>query len=76
MPSDCRRRDSKRPTRYSSRNRSKSITTALIQLLAQYLLLAKDEEMFKEWLKDEIEMKGKHLNDCSNCITEWSRAFM
>lgn len=60
---------------YAKRLQEKGFEKAY-QLLAQYLLLSKDEEMFKEWLKDEIEMKGKHLKDCSNCITEWSRAFM
>jgi hypothetical protein len=45
-------------------------------LLGQYLLINKDEEMFKEWLKDEVGMNGKHLNDCHNCISEWTRSYV
>lgn len=74
---------------YAKRLEEKGFTKAY-QLLAQYLLFTKDEEMFQEWLKvsfnlprplhplfqDEISMKGKHLKDCSTCISEWSRAFM
>ncbi|CAG5088707.1 Oidioi.mRNA.OKI2018_I69.PAR.g11940.t1.cds [Oikopleura dioica] len=60
---------------YAKRLEEKGYTKAY-QLLAQYLLFTKDEEMFQEWLKDEISMKGKHLKDCSTCISEWSRAFM
>jgi hypothetical protein len=45
-------------------------------LLGQYLLINKDEEMFKEWLKEEVGMNGKHLNDCHNCINEWTRSYV
>merc|ERR1712227_524985 len=45
-------------------------------LLGQFLLLNKDEEMFKEWLKEEVGVKGKHLNDCTNCISEWTRSYV
>jgi len=45
-------------------------------LLGQYLLLNKDEEMFKEWLKEEAGIKGKHVNDCNNCISEWTRSYV
>ena len=45
-------------------------------LLGQFLILNKDEEMFKEWLKEEVKMSGKHLNDCFNCISEWTRSYV
>jgi predicted flap endonuclease-1-like 5' DNA nuclease len=60
---------------YAARLQEKGFEKAY-QVLGQYLLLCKDEELFQEWLKDEVEMKGKHLKDCTNCIAEWSRSFM
>ena len=45
-------------------------------LLGQFLLLNKDEELFKEWLKEEVGIKGKHLNDCNNCMAEWTRSYV
>merc|ERR1712048_846322 len=60
---------------YAARMKEKGFEKAY-QVLGQYLLLTKEEELFKEWLKDEFEMKGKHLNDCSACISEWARSFI
>jgi hypothetical protein len=45
-------------------------------LLGQFLLLNKDEENFKEWLKEEVSMNGKHLNDCCACMSEWTRSYV
>jgi len=60
---------------YAERLKNKGFEKAYM-LLGQFLLLSKDEEMFQEWLKEEIDMKGKHVKDCSGCIAEWSRSFI
>ncbi|WAR18794.1 BAF-like protein [Mya arenaria] len=41
-------------------------------VLGQYLVLRKDEELFKEWLKDITGANKKQQNDCYTCLKEWS----
>ena len=45
-------------------------------LLGQFLLVNKDEEMFKEWLKEEISMTAKYQKDATECIAEWTRSYV
>lgn len=40
-------------------------------LLGQFLLLNKDEEMFVDWLKDEFGMAERYAKSTSNCLTVW-----
>lgn len=59
---------------YGEKLKEKGFDKAYV-LLGQFLLLKKDEELFREWLI-EIGLKGKHLVDCSTCIKEWCDAFL
>ncbi|XP_075044818.1 barrier-to-autointegration factor [Mixophyes fleayi] len=45
-------------------------------LLGQFLVLRKDEELFKDWLKDICGANAKQARDCSGCLKEWCDAFM
>ena len=57
-------------------NSGKKFLFQAYNLLGQFLLLNKDEELFKEWLKEEAGVKGKHVNDCNNCMAEWTRSYV
>ena len=45
-------------------------------VLGQFLILNKDEDLFKTWLKDTIKANAKQANDCFTCLNEWSNNFM
>ena len=45
-------------------------------VLGQFLLLKKDEELFKEWFKDISKGNNKQAGDCYNCLREWTEAFI
>ena len=45
-------------------------------VLGQFLLLKKDEEMFREFLKTEINANKKQGGDCFNCLNDWCEAFL
>ncbi|KAM8940316.1 barrier-to-autointegration factor isoform 1-T1 [Pelodytes ibericus] len=45
-------------------------------ILGQFLLLKKDEELFKEWLKEVCSANAKQARDCSGCLKEWCDAFL
>lgn len=45
-------------------------------VLGQFLLLKKDEEMFREWLKDLVNANKKQSLDCYTCLKEWCDAFL
>ncbi|XP_059811207.1 barrier-to-autointegration factor A-like [Hypanus sabinus] len=45
-------------------------------VLGQYLVLNKDEGMFKEWLSDTCQANSKQSSDCHTCLREWSDAFL
>ncbi|XP_039259682.1 barrier-to-autointegration factor B-like [Styela clava] len=45
-------------------------------LLGQFLLLKKDEEMFRDWLLTEIKMRDRDAINCASCLKEWSDAFL
>ncbi|CAH2324940.1 barrier-to-autointegration factor [Pelobates cultripes] len=45
-------------------------------VLGQFLLLKKDEELFKEWLKDSCSANAKQSRDCCGCLKEWCDAFL
>ncbi|XP_035692913.1 barrier-to-autointegration factor B-like [Branchiostoma floridae] len=45
-------------------------------VLGQFLLLKKDEEMFKEWLKDTVFANEREAHGCFYCLKEWCDAFL
>ncbi|XP_077448419.1 barrier-to-autointegration factor [Stigmatopora argus] len=45
-------------------------------VLGQFLVLKKDEELFREWLKDTCGANTKQQGDCFNCLKEWCDAFL
>lgn len=45
-------------------------------VLGQFLVLKKDEELFRDWLKDTCGANVKQQGDCYNCLSEWCNAFL
>ncbi|XP_005181683.1 barrier-to-autointegration factor [Musca domestica] len=45
-------------------------------VLGQYLVLKKDEELFKEWMKDTCNASSKQASDCYNCLNDWCEEFL
>lgn len=45
-------------------------------VLGQFLLLKKNDELFKEWLKETCGANKKQQADCCTCLNEWVEAFM
>lgn len=45
-------------------------------VLGQYLVLKKDEELFKEWMKDTCNASSKQSSDCFNCLNDWCEEFL
>ncbi|XP_029642901.1 barrier-to-autointegration factor B [Octopus sinensis] len=40
-------------------------------VLGQFLLLNKDEELFKDWISETINANAKQGRDCFNCLKTW-----
>ena len=45
-------------------------------VLGQFLVLKKDEELFKDWLNQTCGANSKQQNDCYTCLKEWCNAFL
>lgn len=45
-------------------------------VLGQFLVLRKDEELFREWLKDTCGANTKQQGDCYGCLREWCDSFL
>ncbi|XP_002134287.1 barrier-to-autointegration factor-like [Drosophila pseudoobscura] len=45
-------------------------------VLGQYLVLKKDEELFKYWMKDVCHASSKQASDCYNCLNDWCEEFL
>uniref|UniRef100_A0A3Q3W3D2 BAF nuclear assembly factor 1 n=1 Tax=Mola mola TaxID=94237 RepID=A0A3Q3W3D2_MOLML len=45
-------------------------------VLGQFLVLKKDEELFRDWLKDACQANSKQQGDCYSCLKEWCDAFL
>lgn len=45
-------------------------------VLGQFLVLKKDEELFRDWLKDTCGANAKQQGDCYGCLKEWCDAFL
>ncbi|KAK6182862.1 hypothetical protein SNE40_010451 [Patella caerulea] len=44
-------------------------------VLGKFLMLDKQEEAFKCWLKDTCAANCKQQNDCYMCLKDWCDAF-
>jgi barrier-to-autointegration factor len=45
-------------------------------VLGQYLILKKDADLFKEWLKDTTNANSKQAADCYQCLSDWCEEFL
>lgn len=45
-------------------------------VLGQFLVLKKDDEMFKDWLKETCGANAKQQGDCHQCLKEWCDNFL
>ncbi|KAJ3588948.1 hypothetical protein NHX12_009801 [Muraenolepis orangiensis] len=45
-------------------------------VLGQFLVLKKDEELFRDWLKDTCSANSKQQGDCYGCLREWCDSFL
>ncbi len=45
-------------------------------VLGQFLILKKDCELFKDWLKTTCGANSKQQGDCYTCLKEWCDAFL
>ncbi|KAL8600493.1 Barrier-to-autointegration factor [Nucella lapillus] len=45
-------------------------------VLGQFLVLKKDEELFKDWLKETCGANAKQQGDCHACLVEWCNHFL
>ena len=45
-------------------------------VLGQFLVLKKNEEMFKDWLHDTCGANSKQQRDCYGCLSEWCASFL
>jgi hypothetical protein len=45
-------------------------------LLGQFLVMKKDEENFKEWLKDACGANALQATNCFECLNEWCNSYI
>lgn len=45
-------------------------------VLGQYLVLKKDSELFKEWMKEVCQANSKQASDCYQCLNDWCDEFL
>ena len=45
-------------------------------VLGQFLILKKNEDIFKKWLNDTCGAAPKQQLDCYNCLKEWCNTFL
>ncbi|XP_076024655.1 barrier-to-autointegration factor [Genypterus blacodes] len=45
-------------------------------VLGQFLVLKKDDELFRDWLKDVCGANSKQQKDCYGCLKEWCDSFL
>ena len=45
-------------------------------VLGQFLVLKKDEDLFKDWLNQTTGANKKQQDDCYKCLVEWVNAFL
>ncbi|KAH8289284.1 hypothetical protein KR054_002999 [Drosophila jambulina] len=45
-------------------------------VLGQFLVLKKDKELFKDWMKEVCQASTKQATDCHKCLTDWCEGFL
>jgi hypothetical protein len=45
-------------------------------LLGQFLVLKKDEENFKDWLKETCGANSLQASNCFECLNEWCNSYI
>lgn len=45
-------------------------------LLGQFLLLKKDEELFKDWMKETCGANSHQSNNAFTCLKEWCNSYI
>lgn len=45
-------------------------------VLGQFLVLKKNQELFKEWMKDTCSANSKQATDCWQCLNDWCEEFL
>jgi len=45
-------------------------------VLGQFLVLKKNQELFKEWMKDTCSANSKQSTDCWQCLSDWCEEFL
>lgn len=45
-------------------------------LLGQFLVLKKDEENFKDWLKETCQANAHQAGNCCECLQEWCNSYI
>lgn len=45
-------------------------------MLGQYLVLKKDADLFKEWMKETCNANSKQAADCYQCLNDWCEEFL
>nr|XP_057932960.1 barrier-to-autointegration factor-like isoform X2 [Doryrhamphus excisus] len=45
-------------------------------VLGQFLVLKKEEDLFRDWLKHICGANSKQQGDCFACLNEWCEAFL
>lgn len=45
-------------------------------VLGQFLVLKKNEELFKDWLNQTCNANAKQQSDCFKCLQQWCDAFL
>jgi len=45
-------------------------------VLGQFLVLKKNDELFKDWLNQICGANAKQQKDCHQCLKEWCDAFL
>ena len=45
-------------------------------VLGQFLVLKKNQELFRDWLNQTCKANAKQQNDCYQCLKEWCDAFL
>lgn len=53
-----------------------SSTLQAYTVLGQYLVLKKDSELFKEWMKEVCQANSKQAADCYQCLNDWCDEFL
>ncbi|XP_056667524.1 barrier-to-autointegration factor-like [Monodelphis domestica] len=45
-------------------------------VLGQFLVLKKNEDLFREWLRKTFGANARQSRDCFVCLQEWCNAFL